>query len=93
MGNEAITTQDNNGNELSGNELDSGCWGQKLCTSYKKFFPTGIQERRQKRLCFNCEEKFEVGHTCKHLFLIDGYAVEELEEWQGEVGHETRART
>lgn len=96
MGNEAITTQDNNVNELSENEIDTGSKlvGVRSCApAIKKLSPTGIQERRQKGLCLNCEEKIVVGHTCKHLFLIDGYSVEELEEWQGEVGHETRART
>lgn len=30
-----------------------------------------IRERRAKGLCFNCNEKYEAGHKCQRLFLID----------------------
>ena len=33
-----------------------------------------MEERRKKRLCFNCDEKFQPGHHCKSakLFLLEG---------------------
>ncbi|KAL4187831.1 hypothetical protein AMTRI_Chr09g40750 [Amborella trichopoda] len=36
-----------------------------------------MQERRDKGLCFNCNEKFVLGHCCKKLFLIEGCYEEE----------------
>lgn len=73
------------------NELDKGSKsigvGSRIPT-IKKLSSAEIQERGQKRLCFNCEEKFEVGHKYKRLFLIDAYTIEELERWQGEIGQE-----
>lgn len=38
----------------------------------EKLTPTEMRERREKGLCFNCNEKFEPGHRCKKLFLIQG---------------------
>lgn len=38
----------------------------------KKLHPAELKERRDKRLCFNCNEKFGPGHRCKNLFLIGG---------------------
>jgi hypothetical protein len=31
-----------------------------------------MKDRRERGLCFNCEEKFRRGHHCKKLFLIEG---------------------
>ena len=36
-----------------------------------------MKEWRDKGLCFNCDEKFALGHQCKKLFLIEGYWLEE----------------
>ncbi|XP_055960653.1 transposon Tf2-1 polyprotein [Mercurialis annua] len=30
-----------------------------------------MEERRAKGLCFNCDEKFEIGHRCKKLFWLE----------------------
>eukprot|EP00257_Ricinus_communis_P017974 XP_015576546.1 uncharacterized protein LOC107261479 [Ricinus communis] len=30
-----------------------------------------MEERRAKGLCFNCDEKFEIGHKCKKLFWLE----------------------
>lgn len=38
-----------------------------------------MEERKKKGLCFNCNEKYTYGHTCKHLFLM-----EDVEEIGGE---------
>lgn len=46
----------------------------------KRFLPRGIHERRQKGVCFSCDEKFELGHKCKRLFFLDTYSAEELED-------------
>jgi hypothetical protein len=31
-----------------------------------------MKDRRERGLCFNCDEKFRPGHRCKKLFLIEG---------------------
>jgi hypothetical protein len=33
--------------------------------------PREIKERREKGLCFNCDEKFGPGHRCKKIFFIE----------------------
>ncbi|KAA8546651.1 hypothetical protein F0562_003118 [Nyssa sinensis] len=50
--------------------------------------PTKLQERRAKGLCYNCNEKFVLGHRCKKLFLIkacyeeeDGDVIIDMEEF------------
>lgn len=30
-----------------------------------------IQQRRQKGLCYTCNEKYESGHKYKRLFVLD----------------------
>ena len=57
-----------------------------------------LKNRRDKGLCYNCDEKFGPGHHCKKLFLIegswsddeedDGKVLEEIEE-KGEEENET----
>ena len=37
----------------------------------KKLTPTELKERRDKDLCFNCDENFALGHQCKKLFFIE----------------------
>lgn len=36
-----------------------------------------LKERREKRLCYNCNKKFAHGHRCKKLFLIEACTAEE----------------
>ncbi|KAJ0027159.1 hypothetical protein Pint_35705 [Pistacia integerrima] len=38
----------------------------------KKLSLAELRERREKGLCFNCNEKLGPGHQCKKLFLIEG---------------------
>lgn len=38
----------------------------------RKLSPTELKDRRDKGLCFNCDDKFSRGHRCKKLFLIEG---------------------
>ena len=40
----------------------------------KRLTPTQMDERRKKGLCYNCDEKWAVGHKCKiaKLFLLEG---------------------
>jgi hypothetical protein len=39
----------------------------------RRLSPVEMQDRRAKGLCFNCDEKFFLGHRCKKLFVIEGY--------------------
>ena len=43
----------------------------------RRLSPTEMKERRDKGLCFNCDEKFAPGHRCKELFFIEGCWPEE----------------
>jgi hypothetical protein len=38
-----------------------------------------MQERRENKLCYYCDERYEPGHKCKrrHIYLLEG---EELED-------------
>ena len=36
-----------------------------------------LKERKEKGLCYNCNEKFAPGHRCKKLFLIEACTAEE----------------
>ncbi|CAB4265105.1 unnamed protein product [Prunus armeniaca] len=38
----------------------------------KRLSAAELKERRDKGLCYNCDEKFSPGHHCKKLFLIEG---------------------
>lgn len=38
----------------------------------KRLSPAELHDKRSKGLCFNCNEKFNLGHRCKKLFLIEG---------------------
>ena len=40
----------------------------------KRLTPTQMDERRKRGLCYNCDEKWGVGHKCKNakLFLLEG---------------------
>ena len=39
----------------------------------KRISPTQMEERKKKGLCYNCDEKWGLGHKCKNamLFLLD----------------------
>ena len=39
----------------------------------KRISPTQMEERKKKGLCYNCDEKWALGHKCKNamLFLLD----------------------
>jgi hypothetical protein len=50
----------------------------------RRLNPSELQDRRNRGLCFNCDEKFVPGHRCKKLFLIEGVYTEE-DEWGDEV--------
>ncbi|GMY20249.1 hypothetical protein FCV25MIE_15488 [Fagus crenata] len=39
--------------------------------------PTELKERRDKGLCYNCNDKFNPRHCCKKLFLIEACCQEE----------------
>jgi len=38
----------------------------------KRLTDAEMKDRRERGLCFNCEEKFRPGHHCMKLFLIEG---------------------
>lgn len=47
----------------------------------KKLSPAELKERRDKGLCFTCDEKFNFGHKCKNRMLIlCGYDEDEPED-------------
>ena len=54
----------------------------------RKLSPTKLKDCRYRGLCFNCDDKFSLGHRCKKLFLIEGVYEEDpktpgCEEVQG----------
>eukprot|EP00268_Persea_americana_P019978 TRINITY_DN202_c0_g1_i10.p1 TRINITY_DN202_c0_g1~~TRINITY_DN202_c0_g1_i10.p1 ORF type:complete len:156 (-),score=34.13 TRINITY_DN202_c0_g1_i10:242-709(-) len=54
-----------------------------ICTTtptIKRLTPDEIQDRCDKGLCFNCNEKFQPGYRCKKLFYLEGCWPEEGEE-------------
>jgi hypothetical protein len=42
----------------------------KSSPSIKRLSPAELQARREKGLCYNCDERFVRGHRCKHLFNL-----------------------
>jgi hypothetical protein len=44
-----------------------------------------LKERRDWGLCFNCDEKFSLGHRWKKLFLIEGVYEEEVDSRREDV--------
>lgn len=38
----------------------------------KRLSPAEMKERRDRGLCYNCNDKFSPGHRCKRLFVIEG---------------------
>jgi hypothetical protein len=45
----------------------------------RRLNPAELKDRRDRGLCFNCDDKFSPGHKCKKLFLIEGVYEEEAE--------------
>jgi hypothetical protein len=43
----------------------------------RRLNPAELKDRRDRGLCFNCDDKFSPGHRCKKLFLIEGVYEEE----------------
>lgn len=54
----------------------------------KRLSPTELQARRDRGLCFNCDERFMPGHRCKKLFLLEGIYPEEKEPGGDDYGHQ-----
>ena len=40
-------------------------------SAIRRMSPAELKERRDKGLCYNCNDKFAPGHRCKKLFLIE----------------------
>lgn len=38
----------------------------------KRLSRSGLEKRRARGLCFNCDETYAPGHCCKKLFLLEG---------------------
>ena len=51
--------------------------GSRSPMPIRRLSPVELKERRDKGLCYNCNEKFAPGHRCKMLFLIEAYTTEE----------------
>ena len=51
--------------------------GSRSPMPIRRLSPVELKERRDKGLCYNCNEKFAHGHRCKKLFLIEAYTTEE----------------
>jgi hypothetical protein len=49
---------------------------------FKKLTATEMEDGRSKRLCFNCDEKYVMGHRCKRLFYIE--SADEDDEDEGD---------
>nr|POF00120.1 hypothetical protein CFP56_19082 [Quercus suber] len=43
----------------------------------RRLSPAELKERRDRGLCYNCNEKFSPGYRCKKLFLIEACTTEE----------------
>jgi hypothetical protein len=54
----------------------------------KRLSPTELQVRRDRGLCFTCDERFILGHRCKKLFLLDGIYPEEEEPEEDHYGRQ-----
>ena len=44
------------------------CCPPSSTPAIRRLSPMEMKERRDKGLCFNCDEKFAPGHRCKKLF-------------------------
>ena len=61
----------------------------------QRLSPSKLQQKRDKGLCYNCNEKFHPGHWCKKLFFIeacyneeDGDVVMDVESFEAQEGKE-----
>ena len=52
-----------------------------------------IKERRDKGLCFYCDEKFGLGHRCKRLFSIEAYWPNDETEAKDQEDEEEQTRS
>jgi hypothetical protein len=43
---------------------------QTRTTPIKRLTPAELQDCRERGLCYNCDERFQPGHRCRHLFYI-----------------------
>ena len=48
--------------------------------------------RRDRGLCFNCDERFMLGHRCKKLFLLEDIYPKEKEPKEDHDGHQEDTR-
>lgn len=55
---------------------------QKLNWPIRRITPSQMQERREKGLCYHCDEKYKPGHKCNKpkLYLLEGMEWEEKGE-------------
>ena len=62
-----------NSNNQWNTSVPSGTKGTdpKRILPIRKLSPTELQRRRQQGLCYNCDEKYTMGHKCKKLFFIE----------------------
>ncbi|KAG7963754.1 hypothetical protein I3843_09G134000 [Carya illinoinensis] len=62
---------------------------RKLMMPIKRITPVQMQERREKGLCYYCDEKFHIGHKSNRpkLFLLEGIEVDESEETEPKEGN------
>lgn len=54
-------------------------FNRKPSIPIKRLTPAKMQERREKGLCYNCDEKFQADHRCSRprLFLLEGVELHE----------------
>jgi hypothetical protein len=66
-------------NRRSPNEppMPSSALTRGRTTQIKRLTAEEVKERREKGLCFNCDEKFVPGHRCAKLFWLEVLAAEE----------------
>ena len=55
---------------VSTNSIVTSCRPSSTPT-IQRLSPMEMKEHRDKGLCFNCDEKFALGHRCKKLFFIE----------------------
>jgi hypothetical protein len=73
----AMATRRTNPNTYRGNNAPSSKTPQPT-----RLTPQQLEERKEKGLCFNCDNKYSKGHKCgeKKLFYIDCEEEEEQEQ-------------
>nr|DAD39879.1 TPA_asm: hypothetical protein HUJ06_014202 [Nelumbo nucifera] len=62
----------NSNNQWSNSNLNgSKSTNPERILPIRKLSPTELQKRREQGLCYNCDEKYTMGHKCKKLFFIE----------------------